>query len=222
MALTTGLDLTNLTASCQAALPSLLTSNFATCADFIGLAQLATPSGSLVDSLNGYLGDLCTTTPCNQTDLTTTAGSLNSSCSADVQSGSLIPIVLVDLIANFNDIRNLLCTKNTNTSDYCLIETLSTAQNATGVQLTLSTLTEVVSSPNGTAALLSRIPSSVYCTDCGHALVTEIIPIAAKIDNSTANAVREVAVQQCGANFGDGQIPPTVSVPNATTTNSSA
>lgn len=202
-------------ASCQASLPSLLTSSFASCANIVGLVSLATASGSLVPALNTYIGDLCTSTPCTDADISGASTIIKNGCASDIANNSTIPIALNLIVENFDGVRALMCTQRTSNSSYCLPEVLYAAQNATGTELTFSTLSSL-GAGNGTEALLSSIPKSVYCTDCGDALVTEIVQIAQNISADVATELSNSAVQTCGAAFGDGQLP--AGITNGTTT----
>ncbi|KAK9893358.1 hypothetical protein P389DRAFT_20210 [Cystobasidium minutum MCA 4210] len=212
--------LSGLSTQCQGALPRLLTSSFATCADVLGLVQLASASGSIVPALDSYIGDLCTTTPCTSSDLSNADSIIEQGCSSDIQSGSLIPTALQLIIQNFDGIRTLLCTQQTSNSSYCIPEILYAAQNATGTEFNLTTLSSIAGDQSAGANLLSAVPSSVYCTDCGEAITIEAIQIIQKSNASSeeaVNTVRQSAQQQCGAGFANG-----TTLPAGITTSSSS
>jgi len=63
---------------------------------------------------------------------------------------------------------------------------------------------------------LESIPSSVYCTDCGDAITTEALLIAANISSEAAATASQAAVSKCGANFGDGQLPSDIETAGST------
>jgi len=202
--------LTGLSSSCQSALPGLLTSSFASCANVLGLVSVATSSGSIVEPLTSYIEDLCTTTPCTASDLSGAKTIIDNGCSTDIANGSVIPTALELVIDNFGGVRSLLCTKYTSNNTYCVPEVLSAAQNSSGTELSLSTLTSLLSSGDATS-FLSTIPKSVYCTDCGDAITTEAIAIAANVSAGSEDTIKNAASQQCGASFADGNLPSTIS-----------
>lgn len=218
--------LTGLSSSCQSALPSLLTSSFASCAQVVNLVSIATSSSeSIVTPITNYIDSLCTTTPCSQSDLDTASNIVTSGCSSDIQSGSAIPVALDDLIKNFGGVRSLLCTKQTSNNTYCVPEIISAAQNATGSPITLSSLSSLVSGGSTSAAttFLDSIPKSVYCNDCGSAIVSEAEKIAQNISSDAASQLKSAAQQQCGSTtFGDGTLPEGISTAGSSGVSSSS
>lgn len=116
---------------------------------------------------------LCTTSPCSAADLSDANTIITDGCASDIQSGQLIPVGLQLVVQNFNGIKSLLCTQQSSNSSYCVPEILYAAQNASNTQFSLSTLSGLASNQNGAESLLSSIPPSVYCTDCGEAITIE-------------------------------------------------
>jgi hypothetical protein len=94
-------------------------------------------------------------------------------------------------------------------------------QNATGTEFTLSALSSLATGSNS-SAFLSSIPKSVYCTDCGDAIVTEALNIATNVSASAADELKNSAVQECGSSFGDGQLPQGISTAGSTGVSSSS
>ncbi|KAL7007096.1 hypothetical protein EMMF5_003322 [Cystobasidiomycetes sp. EMM_F5] len=190
--------LSGLSTSCAGSLTTLLTSNFATCADVLQLASVS--------------------------DLSSANSTLNSGCSGDLKSGALIPTALSQIITNYNGVRDLLCTKYRSNNTYCITQTLGAAQNATGTQFTISQLTSLMSGQD-TANFLSAIPKSSYCTDCGHAITTEALKIVQNVQSSAVSTVQSAASGKCGANFSDGSLPSTItttSTANSTSANAAS
>lgn len=86
----------------------------------------------------------------------------------------MIPTALQLVIQNFNGIRAVACTQRTSNSSYCVPEILYAAQNATGTQFNISTLTSLANAGTGnTLNFLEGVPQDIYCGDCGNAVVTE-------------------------------------------------
>jgi hypothetical protein len=83
---------------------------------------------------------------------------------------SLLPAIL----NNFDEIKAAVCIERTSNMSYCIPELLTGLEDATGIQLNISTIESLASGGiSGLASTFSSIPQSVYCTDCGSALVTE-------------------------------------------------
>ena len=84
--------------------------------------------------------------------------------------GQLLPAIL----NNFGDIKAAVCIERTSNMSYCIPELLTGVEEATGIQLNVSTIEALAS--GGITDLIgqfSAIPQSLYCSDCGSALVTE-------------------------------------------------
>lgn len=90
----------SLSASCQSAATGLLSTNFATCANVVGLVQVVSASGSVITPLNNWLNGLCPKT-CAQSDLSTAQNSINSGCASDISGGNPLALGLQALTANY-------------------------------------------------------------------------------------------------------------------------
>lgn len=212
----------DLSSSCQGALTGLLTSDFSTCANVLGIANIASASGSVVTPVNTYIQGICTNAPCTQAALNNASSTIQTGCSSDLSSGSSIPVALEAIVNNYGDIRSLLCTKQTANNTYCVTQTLYAVQNTTGTQLTITAL-EGIFSNSSTSNFLDSIPTSVYCTDCGHAIVTEALPIVQNVSSSDKSTFSKDVSDKCGASFVDGKLPSDIStVSNSSESTSSS
>lgn len=73
-------------------------------------------SGSIVDPLNSYLGDLCSAPQCSNSTLSSAESSLQSSCSSDLSgSGTAAAEVgaLLAALQNYPEVYTAACSKNT-------------------------------------------------------------------------------------------------------------
>ncbi|CAD6566612.1 MAG: hypothetical protein CYPHOPRED_000949 [Cyphobasidiales sp. Tagirdzhanova-0007] len=232
----------DLSSSCQSSLSSLLTSDFSTCADVLGLANIASASGSIVSPLNDYLIDICTSPPCTQSALSNATSTIQTGCSNDIASNALIPTALEAIINNYGDIRSLLCTRTQQTSNnfYCLTQVLDADQSSSGTPLTISALEATVNGGNY-SSFFDSIPAGAFCTDCGHAISTETLKLVKDIYPSSLSTYESAFSTKCGskaiqqtlrcfvltspsppAGFIDGQIPSDISTAGATSVGSTS
>ncbi|CAH7668911.1 hypothetical protein BY996DRAFT_869814 [Phakopsora pachyrhizi] len=208
-----------LSPGCQAAAGGLLSTEFSSCANIIGLVSLISAQGGLIDPLSNWISGVCSASPCSSATLSTTSTSLNAGCGADIQKGVPSAIALNTVITNYNPIREMICTQYSTNSTFCATSILSNIQTATGKSITLNEVQAVVS--GGLNALpLSSVPASAYCNDCGHALFTKSKAINVNTGSSNltsaSSGASDAAAQTCGASFNDGKVPSTVRVAGST------
>ncbi|GAA6001445.1 hypothetical protein JCM10207_006670 [Rhodosporidiobolus poonsookiae] len=187
-----------LSSTCLSAASSLLTGDFATCASFGSLLSLFTSSGSIVDPIDSWLDSVCQQANCSTETLNNASSVIQNGCSSD---SSVLVSTVQTVVENWNDVKQGLCLEYSSNSTFCVTDILTKVQNATGSDLSFSTLS------NFDASTFSQIPSSAVCSDCSHALVSKFAPIFGANDTST---ITGSIADTCGSEFLDGQVPSTV------------
>ncbi|CAH7672199.1 hypothetical protein PPACK8108_LOCUS7008, partial [Phakopsora pachyrhizi] len=204
-----------LSSGCQVAAGNLLSTQFATCSNLIGLVSLVSAQGGLLVPLTNWITGTCSANPCSNDTISSTLSALNSGCGSDVQKGVPAAIALNTVISNYNPIRDLLCTQYASNSSYCVPSIVGNVQNATGRNFTVTEILGIVSGRLSDLSL-SSIPSGTYCNDCGHALFTKSNSITVNTGTSNvstaSNGSSEAVAKVCGASFNDGRVPDSVRV----------
>ncbi|RSH87395.1 hypothetical protein EHS25_003305 [Saitozyma podzolica] len=193
-----------LSSSCTAQIAGLAVGNLGTCLQLTTLLPVLSGSGSIIDPLNTYLASLCSssTTTCSNTTLSSAETSLSSSCSSDISGGGTDAQEIEALLAALNsypEVYTAACSKNSTTGGYCVTETLSTVQNTTGTNVTISFVLGILSGTGNTSSLQSALSSGQLCTGC----VSEIYGQALKANATIAStSIGSALTSQCGSSFG--------------------
>lgn len=172
--------LSGISSTCQSSVSSLLSSEFASCADVGGLLPVLTSSGSVVSSIDSYLGTLCGSSNCSSSAIENATSVIDAGCASDLSSGNQLVTVARTVVANFNSVKEAVCLQQSSNSTYCVTDLLTKVQTALGTDLTVSTLTSL------DLASLEKIPSSDVCDDCAHALTTKLVPILESASSSSS------------------------------------
>ncbi|BGP40384.1 hypothetical protein JCM10449v2_004346 [Rhodotorula kratochvilovae] len=199
--------LDGLSSTCQSAALSLLSNkDLASCSSIGSLSSIVLTSGSIVDSVNSWLGTLCGADDCSASTLQNASAVIENGCSSEISSGSELVTTVQAVIGNFNQVKEGLCLQYTSNNTLCVTDLLESMQNATGQALTVSYLTSL------DASTLESLGTTSYCTDCAHGLVTKL---DAALSNGTSSAdsssLLGAVVSVCGESFADGQVPSTLS-----------
>ncbi|KAM0791345.1 hypothetical protein ACM66B_005813 [Microbotryomycetes sp. NB124-2] len=188
-----------LSTNCTNSALGLLQSPFAQCAALTSLVSFLTASsGSVVTALTSYLDVVCTR-GCTAADVQNALSIVDAGCAEDLSEDNPVATSVRFVIANFQNVTNGLCLESTANNTYCITQTIQGLEQQAGAD-------DI--SPDDVIGLLSNASSigdlatSELCTDCNKALVSAF---------GGVNGLTDVAVDKCGASFGDGQIPPTVS-----------
>ncbi|POW18049.1 hypothetical protein PSTT_00121 [Puccinia striiformis] len=172
-----------LSPGCQAAAGGLLTSEFGTCSNIMGLVSVIGASGSIIAPLTTWISGVCTAAPCSSDTLKQASQSVNNGCSSDIQKGSGIAMALQMIVGN------LQRSKYTSNSTFCIPSILGNVESASGQNITISQVTSILSgSMTPASQALANVPSGTYCTDCGHALVTQSAAFMASSGASSSNS----------------------------------
>lgn len=202
----------SLSTSCQAASGGLLTSEFGTCANVMGLIPVIGATGSVVSPFGDYVTATCPAAACSDSVVASAVASIQKGCSADIAKGVSTAIALATIVQNYSPIRAMLCSQYASNGTYCVLNLLSAVEKATNKPVTVANAEGIlVQGFPALLPLLAATPKEAYCDDCGHALYTQIAglkPVAASSTPATDST--KLVSATCGANFTDGQIPATV------------
>ncbi|ORY75380.1 hypothetical protein BCR35DRAFT_343421 [Leucosporidium creatinivorum] len=222
------LDL-GLSGSCQAAATSLVTTPFAACIDIVGLAGVFSASGSVVGPLDNWLHGACARS-CSDSDLASAKSLLDQGCKQDIADGSALATGLNAVVANYTAARNLLCLEAKSNSSFCLPATLRTLESqiasnnvtdAVPSQFLFSLFTTGSSGVTDLVRALGSVPQPLLCTECLHALFTNLLTFIG-LDSRSGSLAGGGIVYLCGNGFADLKIPPSVVVAPATISDSSS
>ena len=150
---------------------------------------------------------------CSAAALANASAVIEAGCAADLAAGASVAVGLQVMSQSYDVFRDTLClerVQNTTTKAaapaYCMTDLLNAVQTATGGSLNSTTLLGFAT--GGVPALLSlfsQIPTSAICTDCVHAVFTEVMPL---LGAQYAGLGATVLNSECkGINFSDGAIP---------------
>ncbi|KAJ9114429.1 hypothetical protein QFC20_001572 [Naganishia adeliensis] len=215
-------QLGGLSSSCLGKLtPYILPGNdLNTCLSLSSLISVFTASGSIVAPLDSYLNTLCASTSCSNQTLQDASSSITSACSSDLGSSNGLVTGLQQVVDLYPTIRSVVCLQNTANNTRCISETLYAIQNATGTELSVDSLTSVLTGSNTTLLnQIGNLNSSVLCTDCNQAMYAEVKSKNATVAEST---IGKAINSKCGANFTSGTIPSGIAGGDASATTSGA
>ncbi|ADV20314.1 hypothetical protein I305_01046 [Cryptococcus gattii E566] len=206
-----------LSAGCTTQLGVLALGGLGSCLQLTSLLPVLTSSGSVVDPLNSYLKSLCSssTPTCSNDTLTSASSSLNSSCSSDLNDGGTngaeVKALLI-LLRDYNQVHAAACSTNSSTGDYCVTDTLNTIQNASGSNVTLSSVASIISGTSSdTSNITSVFSSGQLCTQCVSGMYYEALQANSSVGDTE---IGKALTSKCGSDFGKTS-------PNTTATSTS-
>ncbi|KAK4054490.1 hypothetical protein OIV83_000984 [Microbotryomycetes sp. JL201] len=185
-----------LSTNCTNSALGLLRSPFAQCAALTNLVSFLTAS-NVTAALTTYLDAVCTKS-CTSADIQTALAVVDQGCAQDLSEDSPVATSVRFVIANFQNVTNGLCLESTANGTYCITQTISGIEQQLGDNVSPDDVIGLLSN----ASSIGDLATGELCTDCNKALVTAF---------GSVNGLTEIAVEKCGASFGDGQIPSTVS-----------
>ncbi|KAK8864426.1 hypothetical protein IAR55_001674 [Kwoniella newhampshirensis] len=212
-----------LSTGCTGQIGGLALGDLGNCLRLTNLLPVLGASGSIVPALNTYLASLCSsdTPTCSNATLSSAQSSLTSDCASDISGGGTNAAevgALVTLIHDYPQVYAAACSRNSTTGDYCLSSTLSTIQNTTGTEISVSFVTGLLSGSNSSTSSLQQVfQSGGLCTQCVSGLYYEALQANSSIAGST---IGQGLTSTCGAEFGT-TAPNTTSTNTANTTTSS-
>ncbi|WWC62167.1 uncharacterized protein I303_104759 [Kwoniella dejecticola CBS 10117] len=206
-------------AGCTTQLASLALGDLGSCLQLTSLLPVLSggTNDSITSTINTYLTSLCSssTPTCSNSTLSSAQSSVNSACQSDFSAGGTDAVEiqgLVGLLGNYDEIYAAGCSKNSTTSDFCVVDALNTVSNATGQSITVSYLTSILSGDSSVLSGLESVYSSgALCTGCVSGIYYEAKQANSSIGTSSFG---QALNQQCGADFGS-------TAPNSTNTTSS-
>jgi len=210
----------SISAGCQTALTNVLVASDTSCINPTGLVAVVagvsnSSSASLVDPLNTWLTGLCSQPLCSNATLSALVTNITSGCSNelnDIGLGISDPATFTQLVQQYYPaVRQVLCLKDTSSSQLCVNELLTDLQNTVG-PITVSNLIKVV--PEIASGSIT-IPTDVICSDCTkQAYNIAYSQAPASIQAEAASIVKG----ECGANFTNGAVPTEISESASTST----
>ncbi|KAI9639827.1 uncharacterized protein MKK02DRAFT_29798 [Dioszegia hungarica] len=169
------------------------------------LSVFSSTSGSVITPLNNYLNSLCaSSTPrCSNATLTSANSTIQSACASDASGGGQAATIIQtvgSVLQSYPYFITAACSKNTTTNNFCLTDTLTAVQNATGQDVSFSTVSSLLSGGSaGIAGLSQSLSGGQLCTGCVSGFYQQAIAANATITTlPAASAIQS----QCGSNFG--------------------
>ncbi|OXG24763.1 hypothetical protein C366_00297 [Cryptococcus neoformans Tu401-1] len=206
-----------LSTGCTTQLGALALGGLGSCLQLTSLLPVLSSSGSVVDPINTYLKSLCgsSTPTCSNDTLSSASSSINSACSSDLSDGGTSGAevkTLLALINHYDQAYAAACSTNSSTGDYCVTDTLTTIQNASGSNLTLSTATSILSGASSDSSnITSAFSSGQLCTQCVSGMYYEALQANSSLGDT---AIGQALTSKCGSDFGKTS-------PNTTATSTS-
>lgn len=195
---------TGLSSACQTAAAVFVLGDLGSCLSLTSLIPVLSESGSIVSSLDSYFGTICTSSPCSNSTISSAEGTIQTSCASDLSDKTTLVVALDTLLYNYPAIREAACLKSSSNNTYCVTQTLSAVQNATGTPITFSYLSGLLDGNSTEMTTLSSLSSDVLCTSCNQGIYQIALQANSSIANST---IGQAITSKCGANFGTGSTP---------------
>lgn len=194
-----------LSSGCTTQVGLLAFGDLGQCLQLTQILSVFTSSGSVISPLNNYLNSLCasSTPKCSNSTLTSANNTLNSACSSDVSGGGSAATIIQtvqQVLGSYPQFITAACSKNSTTNSFCLTETLTAVQNATGQDVSVSNVASLLSgSSSGLSGLGNSLTGGQLCTGCVAGFYQQARAANASI---TSSPVGQTIQSQCGANFG--------------------
>lgn len=167
------------------------TSDVGQCLQVSALLPALLTEGSVIPPVDQYLSTICSSEPCSNATLNSTASAVYQGCSTELEKYGISNQTLFDIINYYPLAREVACLKTTEAESFAnaSIPVNSTAYNTTngtfcvtdlatdlsaylGVNLTTSYIETVALGGNSSALQsLKSIPPTALCTDCIFAAV---------------------------------------------------
>ncbi|GAA6047399.1 hypothetical protein JCM3770_001285 [Rhodotorula araucariae] len=206
-----------ISSTCQAAALSLLSNRgLANCSQVGSLSSIALTKGSIVEPVNTWLGKLCSGEDCSADTIHNASAVIENGCSAEISAGHALAKTVLNVISNFNQVKEGICLQYASNGTLCVTNLLESVQTAAGQDLTVSYITSL------DASKLASVDTTSFCTDCAHGIVTKLNAVLSVDGPSTPDKspILSAVVSACGDSFADGQVPDAVSAAAEPTANS--
>ncbi|KAI7966867.1 hypothetical protein MJO29_000144 [Puccinia striiformis f. sp. tritici] len=196
----TAQSFSKLSTSCQLAAGSLLSGEFGTCADLMGLVSILETKESIISPINTWVTDACSGSPCDQASLAAASRVIRKGCATDLEEQSIAALALYSIITHYDATRDMFCTQHKKDGSFCLPSVLGNVEERSGEKITIA--------------------EEAYCTDCAHAIVSQSAAMIDAIKKDPAGIKFEYAHDKhmhqvsdvCGPSFEDRALPPTVQI----------
>lgn len=194
-------DLPNISAGCTGTLFQLALGDLGQCLQMTTLLQFIGQSGSIIDPLNNYLGQLCAdgAPTCSNQTLDDAQSQLNQSCSGDLENaganGGQVN-ALFQIFDHYDEVRTAACSRNDTTNEYCLTSTLEQVQNVTGQDVSADFFLNVLTGSGDSISQLSdAFSSGEFCTGCVATIYQQAVMANGSIEDTE---LADTLEQQCG------------------------
>jgi len=198
-------QVSGLSSGCTTQVGLLAFGDLGQCLQLTQILSLFTSSGSVITPLNSYLTSLCasSTPTCSNSTLTSANNTINSACSSDISGGGTAATIIQtvqQVLGSYPQFKTAACSKNSTTNSFCLTETLTAVQNATGQDVSVSNVASLLSGgSDGLSGLGNSLSGGKLCTGCVAGFYQQAKAANASI---TSSPVGQTIQSQCGANFG--------------------
>ncbi|KAH9473103.1 hypothetical protein Pst134EA_000183 [Puccinia striiformis f. sp. tritici] len=217
----TAQSFSKLSTSCQLAAGSLLSGEFGTCADLMGLVSILETKESIISPINTWVTDACSGSPCDQASLAAASRVIRKGCATDLEEQSIAALALYSIITHYDATRDMFCTQHKKDGSFCLPSVLGNVEERSGEKITIAEVVSLISGKITRADLaFLSVSKEAYCTDCAHAIVSQSAAMIDAIKKDPAGIKFEYAHDKhmhqvsdvCGASFEDRALPPTVQI----------
>ncbi|KAI7940633.1 hypothetical protein MJO28_012918 [Puccinia striiformis f. sp. tritici] len=217
----TAQSFSKLSKSCQFAAGSLLSGEFGTCADLVGLVSILETKESIISPINNWVTDACSSSPCDQADLAAASRVIRKGCATDLEEQSVAAVALYSIITHYNATRDMFCTQHKEDGSFCLPSVLGNIEDRSGEKITIAEVVSLISGKITRADMaIVTVSKEVYCTDCAHAIVSQSAAMIDAIKKDPAGIKFEYAHDKhmhqasdvCGPSFEDRALPTTVQI----------
>lgn len=126
-------SITSISASCQAAALTLVSSPFGACTDLVALVSVLSAQGSVIapckskfsslddadETVNTFLQGACSQT-CSPAVLSSASSTVMTGCATDLSSGSSVARILSTLVSNYTLVKDVGCLQSTSNTSFCI------------------------------------------------------------------------------------------------------
>ncbi|KAI7949683.1 hypothetical protein MJO28_008504, partial [Puccinia striiformis f. sp. tritici] len=206
---------------CQLAASGLLTGEFGTCANVLGLVSIIEAKQSIVAPIDAWISGACTSAPCSKEGLATASQMIKTGCASDLKQGTIAAVALYSVITHYDVTRDMFCTQYKENSTYCLPHVMDTVESQSGEKMTLGEMISLITGKFTKAdRSIMAVPKHAYCNPCGQAIVSQsaIMIDAIRKDpvgipfNYTSSPTVHLVSDICGPSFEPKELPDSVHV----------
>ncbi|KAI9619541.1 hypothetical protein H4Q26_014306 [Puccinia striiformis f. sp. tritici PST-130] len=150
---------------CQLAASGLVTGEFGTCANIIGLVSILEAKESIVAPIDvspmpisspssqegslplghfAWVSGACSSAPCSKEGLATASQTIKTGCAADLKEGSVTAVAMYSILTHYDVTRDMFCTQYKSNSTFCLPYVLGNVESQSGEKMTLGEMISLI------------------------------------------------------------------------------